>query len=167
MIPTSYTIGGAILGVVLYTGVVFYYGSEHGEAKVSQELATYVATQTQLAAEAETKRTVAETKLQGLNTKYEQSLSEIRKEYEANAANTTRAHNRRVQQLQARADSYRLMSEAGSLECRALADTATELDRTLIEGRQLVGELRQEVALRNKQLEVIGEQIRAERTYGK
>lgn len=166
MIPTSYTIGGAILGVVLYTGIVFHVGSEHGEAKVSQELATYVATQKQLATEAEAKRTVAETKLQGLNEKYEQSLLEIRKEYETNVANATNAHNMRMQQLETRTRSYRLMSEASAAERRALADTAAELDRTLIEGRQLVGELRQEVALRNKQLEVIGEQIRAERNYG-
>lgn len=158
---------GAILGVVLYTGVVFHYGVEHGESKTANTLATYVAEQQSKVADATAKRTAVEYELKSTNDKHEQKLAEIRKEYEQNKVISDRSHTNRMQQLEARERSYRLMSQATDAERRALADSAAELDRVATEGRYLVGELRRTLALRDKQLIEIGVQIRAERSYGK
>lgn len=157
----------AILGVVLYTGAVFYYGAEYGESKTAGTLAAYVAEQQDKASEAYTKRLAAEYRLKAVNDKHEQNLAEIRKEYEKDKASNDRAHTVRLQQLETRERSYRLMSQATDAERRALADATTELDRVATEGRYLVGELRRTLALRDKQLIEIGVQIRAERSYDK
>jgi hypothetical protein len=157
----------AILGVILYTGTVFYYGTKYGESITAGILATYVAEQQDKATEAYTKRIAAEYQLKTVNDKHEQNLAEIRKEYEKDKATSDRTHTVRLQQLETRERSYRLMSQATDAERRALADTAAELDRVATEGRYLVGELRRTLVLRDKQLIEIGVQIRAERSYGK
>lgn len=158
---------GAILATIVYTGTVFHYGQSYGESTTAEQLASYVAEQQKLASKADNERITAEHALQRANDSYTQKLAELRKDYEDGIVNSNRAHSVRMQQLETRERSYRLMSQATDAERRALADTTAELDRAATEGRYLVGELRRTLALRDEQLIKIGEQILAERKYGK
>lgn len=155
----------AVLCVVLaFIGSSFYLGYEQGKGKVTLEFNTYKSRQEKLVSDATVARILAEQRLSTLSREYEQSLTEVRKENETAIALSAAANVVRLQQLETRERRYRFLSESTDAERRALADLATELDRTLTEGRYLVEELRREVALRNLQLVIIGEQIRAERT---
>ncbi len=155
---------GVILGLIVYTAAVFYYGKDYGESKSADTLSTYLAEQQRIAYEANIKKLELENQLEQLVFEHTQELLQVKQEYESNKMANDRAHTVRVQQLETRERSYQRMSQASDSERRALADAATRLDRTLTEGRQLVEELRHTLALRDKQLKIIGEQISAERT---
>jgi hypothetical protein len=164
---TSYLIIGAILAVIAYTASIFYVGSDYGEAKATKVLNKHIAAQQEAVIQANLKRANSEALLTAINNEHEKTLTKVRNEYEQNIADSNRDHAVRLQQLETRERSYQRMSQSTDAERRALADTATELDRTLTEGRYLVGQLRQTLVLRDKQLIEIGVQVRAERNIGK
>lgn len=62
-----------------------------------------------------------------------------------------------------RADRYRALAAVGTAECRTLAGHAAELDRSLVEGRSVVEELRRTVELRDSQLRLVGAQLLSDR----
>lgn len=151
------------IAFLAYTAVIFKYGSSVGRASTAEQLSKYVVAQQRAALEANEKKAELERRLAEITQEHTATLVELRKEHEASIIDSNRTHASRLQQLGEREARYRQLSEATAAECRTLADLTTRLDRTLTEGRQLVGDLRQELALRNKQLEVIGEQFLAER----
>lgn len=69
----------------------------------------------------------------------------------------------RLRKSEARSGIYREQAEGGATQCQRLASHATELDRSLEEGRSVVQELRTTVGLRDQQLEQLGRQILADR----
>lgn len=151
---------GAVLFVV---SAVFSAGKRAGQEKASLEFSRYIQEQQELVLETERKRSILEGELNAAIIKHSNELKDVKLYYEANMYLNAAEHSKRLQQLKTREDRYRQLSEATDADRRVLAELATELDRTLTEGRQLVGELRQELVLRNKQLEIIGAQFLAER----
>lgn len=62
-----------------------------------------------------------------------------------------------------RAFRYRAIAEAGTDQCRNLASHTAELDRSIVEGRQVVEELRATIVLRDTQLKLVGAQLISDR----
>ena len=62
-----------------------------------------------------------------------------------------------------RAQVYQRMSDAGATQQANLASHAAQLDRSLVEGRQVVGELRATLVQRDRDLRSLGEQLRVDR----
>ena len=72
-------------------------------------------------------------------------------------------YDRRLRQSEARADVYRRQAEGGAPERDDLASHAARLDRQLEEGIHVVGELSALVEQRDRQLILLGQQIKADR----
>lgn len=81
-------------------------------------------------------------------------LSEERKRYEERIATIGSEHASRLLDMEKRLDYYSSLSASTEVgdTCRNLATRTAGLDRSLEEGRQLVGELKEAVILRDKQL---------------
>ena len=153
-----------ILSTVAYTGTVFYFAKGYGEAKATEQLATYIAAQDAIIAQATIDKLKTETKLQEFNDQFSQELTGLRLKYEKDILVSNTTHATRVQHLETRIRGYERLSSSSDVDCRAVADSAARLDRLATEGRQLVEDLRRAVVLRDKQLTNIGETIAYERT---
>jgi cell division protein FtsB len=92
------------------------------------------------------------TNLENANVAHAKVIAGVRAEY-----------TDRLRKSEARSGIYREQAEGGATQCRRLASHATELDRSLEEGRSVVQELRTTVGLRDQQLEQLGRQILADR----
>lgn len=90
-------------------------------------------------------------------------LAEARRKAEVSIASERAAYERRLQQSNGRASQYMQMAEAGKVEQGNLAIHAAKLDRTIVEGRELVQELRDTLGLRETELTQLGKQILADR----
>lgn len=97
------------------------------------------------------------------NRKITHELAEAQKSYEVALAKQRAEYDRRMQLSTNRATIYQRQVESGAAQCRSLASHAAELDRTLEEGRSLVRELRDTLGLRDRQLILLGSQIKADR----
>lgn len=84
-------------------------------------------------------------------TQYKDRIDSLTNEYAA-----------RLQQSSERADIYERKATSGAAECRSLASHAIRLDRTLEEGRHLVGELQTTIRLRDSQIKALAAQIQAD-----
>jgi hypothetical protein len=93
-----------------------------------------------------------ETQLRDAKAEHEKSLLGIR----AIAAD-------RVRNSEKRAGAYQRMSEGAESQRRNLADHAARLDRSLEEGRLVVGELQATVRQRDRELILLGSQILTDR----
>lgn len=87
--------------------------------------------------------------------------SEVQHEEAVAALNAERAQRLRLSAE--RASGYQRLAEAGPAERRGLASHAAELDRSLEEGRSLVGELAAALGQREQQLKLLGAQITEDR----
>ena len=95
---------------------------------------------------------------------YARSLEEQKNAYETRLAELSADTDRRLRLSETRASVYQRQAEGGEVERRDLASHAAQLDRSLEEGIQVVGELQSLVGLRDQQLIILGQQIRADRT---
>lgn len=66
----------------------------------------------------------------------------------------------RLRESEKRADLYKRLSEGSTAERDRLRDHTAKLDRSLEEGRGVVGELKATVELRDKQLILLGQQMK-------
>ena len=82
--------------------------------------------------------------IQEIQNVYNNSLIVMRSEYE-----------RRLHESEERGNVYRKRVSSASTECREIAEHASQLDRSLTEGRELVRELRDHI----KQSELINSEI--------
>jgi hypothetical protein len=83
--------------------------------------------------------------------------------YERQLADSRVALAGQLRKSEGRASFYVQLSEAGATERANLASYAAQLDRSLVEGRQVVEELRATVIQRDKELRTVGEQLEADR----
>ena len=157
-----YLIIGSVVLVGAVTGV-YFMGKNAGENKVElawtqekKKLADEVIRlkdvirDKQATHQDETDRVNKE--LRDAKTKYEKSLSDIRL-----------ASAERLRKSETRADVYKRMSEGAESERGHLASHAAKLDRSLEEGRLLVGELQATLRQRDKELISLGSQIKNDR----
>jgi hypothetical protein len=93
----------------------------------------------------------------------ESSLKEAEAQYEETIAVLRSDYAKRLQSSDERAARYRGWSEASSGERDRLADHATNLDRSLTEGRELVKEFRVALGKCERNLKALGEQITMDR----
>lgn len=90
-------------------------------------------------------------------------LSSIRKQHEDTINALNSGYSDRMRNMQKRIQEYARITEGSSAKCRDLADHTAQLDRTLEEGRHLVGELRAGIEFRDNQLKKVGELLLSER----
>lgn len=86
-------------------------------------------------------------------------LDKLQEYYEERIFNINNNANSRLLDSERRASAYANMSKADSAARERLASYATQLDRTVEEGRQLVGELTETIRLRDNQLNIIGKEL--------
>ena len=99
-----------------------------------------------------------------LSGSYSQALQEQKNVYETQLADSQRFAAERLRLSNTRAGVYQRQAEGGEVERRNLASHAARLDQSLEEGIQVVGELQSLVGLRDRQLIILGQQIRTDRT---
>ncbi len=90
-------------------------------------------------------------------------LTELEKIHERTIAVITSDHDKRLRISEQRAKVFESMSKASAFEQASLASHAAQLDRSLEEGRQLVGEFGQTLKLRDGQIRLLGAQIQSDR----
>lgn len=90
-------------------------------------------------------------------------LSTEKEIYEKARSDAARATADRLRKSEERADLYKRHSEGDAIERERLASHAAQLDRSLEEGRGVVTELKDLVGLRDKQLILLGQQIKTDR----
>ena len=155
------------LGVILLLygiGVSIYStGKQAGIDEVSKEW-----TQEKLAYQDEILR--IKTLNAGLEQDFENREAEVNKElrnvkasYERTLASNASEHAARLRNHQERADLYERKAQGSEVERRGLASHAAELDRSIVEGKQVAAELAATVRLRDEQLILLGSQIKADR----
>lgn len=90
-------------------------------------------------------------------------LNEADTVMELRIADISASYSQRLHLSEARAARYQQMAATDPAQCRSLASHATELDRTLEQGRSLVQELGATLEQRESQIKVLGAQILADR----
>lgn len=147
----------------MYTGIVYSVGSSRGKAITTEAWLK----ENKKRDEKTNELTVKNTKLEAENKAL---VERIAKELAANEKRVQKAilavhaeYAQRMYHSQAREGIYREQAAGTAAERDRLASHAAELDRALEEGRLLVEELRHTLGLRDSQLELLGQQIRADR----
>lgn len=79
-------------------------------------------------------------------------------------AAVNRDYAARLRSHEERASIYQRAARGNEAKRNALANHAAELDRTIVEGRQVVGELRATLGLREQQIQRLEEECRHERS---
>jgi hypothetical protein len=90
-------------------------------------------------------------------------LADAQATYAADIAALRNAAAQRMRESADRAEVYEYLSDSGAVERANLASYAAQLDRSLVQGRQLVGELRATVVQRDEQILGLAEQIHSDR----
>ena len=99
------------------------------------------------------------TETDAINTR----LADAEASYAADIANVRGQYAISLRRSDDRAAIYERLSDSGATERANLASYAAQLDRSLVEGRQVVGELRSTLVQRDRQLIQLGEQLQADR----
>lgn len=90
-------------------------------------------------------------------------LSQLEIDHANNLAALERDHAQRMRNHTDRTIVYEYLSDSGATERANLASYAAQLDRSLEQGRLLVAELRSTVVQRDGQIQLLSEQIVADR----
>ena len=96
-------------------------------------------------------------------TRLQNEISQTNEVHQAELNRLKSDFDLRMQLSENRATVYRNQAKRGAAECGNLANHAAELDRTLEEGRNVVAELKEVVGLRDRQIIILSDQIKADR----
>ena len=97
-----------------------------------------------------------------------QQITASKENYHTQLLAIERSYANRLQQSESRANLYSQMSRDSDSSREYLAHYTAKLDRTIVEGRQLVTELKAIIELRDEQLRQCGEQLKLmEKAYGR
>lgn len=146
-----------------YSAAVYSLGSHNGAATVKTAWVKENARRDIKTAQMEEVNRVLVKQHEEDSTFITTELKSYETAYKTSLAAATADYNRRLQFQQTRTGIYRELAEGSTAERERLASYATELDRSLEEGRQVVHELRETVGLRDNQLRQLGKQITADR----
>jgi len=97
-------------------------------------------------------------------TRIDEQLRKTEDRYEEATSALAAERTQRLRLSDQRAAAYAAQAQAGSDQCRSVASHAAELDRSLEEGRGLVGELKEALGRRDDQLRLLGAQINNDRS---
>lgn len=144
--------------VALSYGAVYLWGSSNGKA-IIQQAWNFEKAQYALATEKQ------EGVFAAKRANYLAQISTLERKVDEDAKKHTQAltavaadYSARMRSHEARMSAYQRAAAGDEAKRKALADHAGELDRSLTEGRQLVGELRATLELRERQIQRLSEE---------
>lgn len=157
-----YVIVGGALVVGLVAGV-YYAGKHAGENKVNlawtqekKKLGDQI-----IKLQEDLRDSLAAYRI--ASDEHDKKLKQAKADYEKSLSSIRSDHALRLQHSNKRADVYQRMSEGAESERRSLASHAAQLDRSLEEGRLVVGELQATIRQRDAELILLGSQLLTER----
>jgi hypothetical protein len=155
--------GLPVIILVIVAAAIYNYGSKQGAADVQ---AAWNADKLQHVLEVELlqERIASNESLHRAQTAaIADDLAQAEANYARQLASIEHSYALRLRNSADRGAIYERMSSAGAAERSYLASHAAELDRSLEQGRRLVGELRSTLIQRDEQLRRLGEQLHADR----
>lgn len=90
-------------------------------------------------------------------------IANAKQQFQADLAATQSVNDSRLRESEERANKYRAMSQASSVELERLAAYATGLDNAVSEGQRLVEEYRATLKQREREIVILSNQIKADR----
>lgn len=124
----------SIIGIVVVFIIGYFIGSEYQKTKNDKE---NIRNQQLIAKKVEENRVATQKHVSSQQELFLQ-LQTLRKNYEKKLADIQFDYADRLRESEQRSVIYRQQQAASSNECRALAEHASRLDRSLTEGRELV-----------------------------
>lgn len=149
--------------LALFIWKVYSLGAEHKANELQLEHQAELAAHEEEIRQLEERIATNETAHRRASQLISEQLSDIREDNAATVAALRSGFALRLRQSDDRAAVYQRLSNAGTSDRADLASHAAELDRSLEQGRLLVGELRSTVAERDGQLRLLGQQLSADR----
>lgn len=153
-----YALGILLLSSFIY--IAYNFAFTIGYDSCNKEFVAYKHEQLQKVLELETKFHEQEEKYQAETQALVQQVSESKEDFNNRLNAIERSYADRLQQSEQRASLYSKMSSNPSNSKSNLAAHTAKLDKALVEGRQLVAELRATIELRDEQLRQCGEQFK-------
>lgn len=148
--------------VVFLLGSFFYKsGYKNGANSVQVKWDKVEKIRTASIEEAEVKNAIALQKQVQANKVISNELANVKIKHEKAIAVVRSDYVVRLRSSEARSEVYKRQADGGANECRNLANYTARLDRTLEEGRDLVRELTETLRLRDAQLNLVGNSIKA------
>lgn len=156
---------GLIIGIMCAITVTLVYsaGVLHGMSNVQKEWDADVHAREVVTAAYKAENNLLKQQNSELVAKHTKDLKDAKQQYQNNIKQLESEFTRRMQLHENRAQLYREQAQGGEVERGTLANNAARFDRALEEGITVVDELSELVKLRDKQIIVLGEQIRADR----
>lgn len=157
--------GGIILLLVIYKFYLFSYNI--GFETCNKDFMEYKHSQLLLVQNLENKYREQEKTYQAKTQDLVQQIEKSKETYNRKLLDFERSYTYRLQQSERRASIYSNMSTGPNNSKLSLVNHTAKLDRTIVEGRQLVAELKAIIELRDSQLRQCGEQLKLiGKTYG-
>lgn len=156
----------AAVGAIAFTAIIVWAYSSGKAAGTSetQELWNKEKTAYALAIDVARKKLEAEQQAHAAtSTSIDKRLLELERDGDAELRRLNRDYTDRMRNSEARAAEYQRQAQGTPDQCSRLASHAAELDRSLEQGRLLVGELQTVIGQRDAQLKLLGEQIITDR----
>jgi hypothetical protein len=158
-----FKIGLPILIIAFLIGDAYYIGSKHGKSVVQKKWDNQKQVDADALAFEKEKTDLEEIIHRANDRKISDALVSIKQTANGDIARIRSESAIRLHDTTKRADLYRRQAEAGAVERADLASYAAQLDRSLSEGIELVGELRTTVELRDGQIRELAAQINNDR----
>lgn len=153
-----------IAGLLVYTvNQIHSNGIEQGKRTVQMAWDKEKQNQANKIQEIKDKYSLLESEYRTKNQEITRELNESKHQHDKAITAMRSSYEHRLLLATQRASVYQRQAEAGTVECRGLADHATKLDNTLEEGRYLVRELRETLGFRDTQLILLGNQLMNDR----
>jgi len=151
------------LGAIALAGTASYYLIDFGEKRIqakwdADKLAHIAETET-LKNEIKIRESEHRAEVRGINTQ----LAEAARRHSSELTALRIGFSERLRESEGRAEVYQSLANSGSAQRTNLASYAAQLDRSVVEGRQVVGELRATIIQRDEQIRALGRQITADR----
>lgn len=161
-----FLLGGLSLLAVIFC---FYsYAYTVGFDACNKKFIAYKQTQLETVQKLENDYREQEKKYQSETQDLVQQISKSKENYHMQLLAVERSYANKLQQSESRANLYSQMSRDSDSTREYLAHYTAKLDRTIVEGRQLVTELKAIIELRDEQLKQCGEQLKLmEKAYGR
>lgn len=153
------------LGLVIWLCFLIYdAGSVHGASVVQGKWNAEKDAQAKAVKDAEAKVQTLEKNHRAEVTRLTHDLSQANAAYQVELATAAAEYRDRLRTSETRAAIYRRQAEGGASDRGSLASYASRLDAALEEGRALEQEYRSTLGLRDRQLQALSRQIKADRT---
>lgn len=152
-----------LLAFILGLGAGAFFGNKYGRAIINNDWSEEKVTQANAATNQSETNRGAEQQHTAASNEVSSNAQVSQEKYKQDIADVQLTADSRVRESEARADKYRAMSQASKAEQERLANYAARLDGSLTEGRQLAQELRATLAERDRTIQILKQQIDADR----